>query len=152
MLTKARCADDRAEHRLVLGRRVERGQHVLGKLALAEPFHHLGQELTGEPGGLRGLSREGGVLRRDRVPQLGHESAAPHHLRAGGGDRDDRDDADHDHGGAGRSGDQGHGRDRGRYGRGYGQLPDKAGRGPRTSGRRSLSNHQHPQNRTWKII
>ena len=73
MLTKERCAESRrissavdglehrAQHRLVLGRCVERVEHILGELALAQPLHHLGQQLAGEACGLGLLPREHGL-------------------------------------------------------------------------------------------
>lgn len=48
--------EHRAQHRLVLGRGVERVEHVLGELARAQPLHDLRQQLTGQPCGLGLLS------------------------------------------------------------------------------------------------
>ncbi|MCC0094871.1 hypothetical protein K7B10_08765 [Streptomyces flavotricini] len=78
------------------------GEHLLGELPLAQPFHDVGQQLLRESYGLGLLPEQGRLLRGDRRPQRGDHLAAPGGLTAGQGDGHEGDGSHPGDGGAGR--------------------------------------------------
>ncbi len=138
---------DHADDGLVLLRGVDGGEHILGELPAAQPLDGVRQQGPGQVRGLGVAPGQGGVAGGDRAPQLRQEAPSagdlgPQRRQGEGGDRPQS-----PHGAPCGSGNHGHQHSGGYSDHSGGQQPHERCRGPRasTSGRRFLTDHQHPQ-------